>query len=161
MKLSKSLELVHLFSTYFSDSDPDKDSETAVNFVKKSSPMTQSQVLVQLQSLLNQSEIPLEELGNHANRWFSNSNDAKQWVTIILEAFQGKSITTSALTKDSNGSPLTEGDSVQIIKDLKVKGSATDLKRGTWIKKIHLVDDPEVIECRVGGSTLVLTSSPA
>ena len=57
---------------------------------------------------------------------------------------------------DSNGALLNEGDSVTVIKDLKVKGAAKDLKRGTLIKKIRLVDDPEVIECRVDGSTLVL-----
>ena len=60
------------------------------------------------------------------------------------------------MVKDSNGAPLSEGDSVLTIKDLKVKGGSSDLKRGTLIKKIHLIDDPEVIECRVDGSTLVL-----
>jgi protein PhnA len=59
--------------------------------------------------------------------------------------------------KDSNGSALAEGDSVTVIKDLKVKGVATDLKRGTLLKNIRLVeDDDDVIECRVAGSTLVL-----
>jgi protein PhnA len=38
--------------------------------------------------------------------------------------------------KDSNGATLNEGDSVQVIKDLKVKGSSSTLKRGTVIKKI-------------------------
>jgi protein PhnA len=51
---------------------------------------------------------------------------------------------------------LQEGDSVLVIKDLKVKGGSSDLKRGTLVKKIHLIDDPEAIECRVDGSTLVL-----
>lgn len=43
--------------------------------------------------------------------------------------------------RDSNGTILKEGDSVQIIKDLKVKGSSTVLKRGTLIKGIHLTDN--------------------
>jgi protein PhnA len=44
-----------------------------------------------------------------------------------------------------------------VIKDLKVKGGSSDLKRGTTIKKIRLIDDEEeAIECRVDGSTLVL-----
>ena len=49
--------------------------------------------------------------------------------------------------KDSNGATLNEGDSVQVIKDLKVKGTSVTLKRGTIIKNIHLTDDDENIEC--------------
>jgi protein PhnA len=52
-------------------------------------------------------------------------------------------------TKDSNGTILSEGDSVTLIKDLKVKGSSITLKRGTMVKNIHLTNDPEEIECRV------------
>lgn len=59
-------------------------------------------------------------------------------------------------TKDSNGNPLNEGDSVQVIKDLKVKGSSMTLKRGTKFKNIHLTDNSEEVECRDGKSTLVL-----
>jgi protein PhnA len=50
-------------------------------------------------------------------------------------------------TKDSNGTILSEGDSVHVIKDLKVKGTSVTLKRGTLIKNIHLTDDVENIEC--------------
>ncbi|MGL5632199.1 MAG: alkylphosphonate utilization protein [Azovibrio sp.] len=49
--------------------------------------------------------------------------------------------------KDSNGTPLNDGDTVQIIKDLKVKGTSVTLKRGTQIKNIRLTDDEEEIEC--------------
>ena len=49
--------------------------------------------------------------------------------------------------KDSNGSILNEGDSVTVIKDLKVKGSSVTLKRGTAIKNIRLTDNEEEIEC--------------
>jgi protein PhnA len=59
-------------------------------------------------------------------------------------------------TKDSNGNILNDGDSVHIIKDLKVKGSSTVLKRGTLIKKIRLTSDSEEIEYRDGKSTMVL-----
>jgi protein PhnA len=54
----------------------------------------------------------------------------------------------SAPTRDSNGTILAEGDTVTIIKDLKVKGSSTVLKRGTVVKNIHLTDDPAEIEGR-------------
>ena len=50
-------------------------------------------------------------------------------------------------TKDSNGTKLTDGDSVTLIKDLKVKGTSTTLKRGTLIKNIRLTGDPDEIEC--------------
>jgi protein PhnA len=49
--------------------------------------------------------------------------------------------------KDSNGNLLKDGDSVQIIKDLKVKGSSVTLKRGTTIKNIRLTADEGEIEC--------------
>jgi protein PhnA len=50
--------------------------------------------------------------------------------------------------RDSNGALLAEGDTVTLIKDLKLKGSSTVLKRGTVIKNIHLTDDPDEIEGR-------------
>ncbi len=50
--------------------------------------------------------------------------------------------------KDSNGTKLSEGDAVQVIKDLNVKGAGAVLKRGTVIKNIHLTDDDELVECR-------------
>ena len=52
------------------------------------------------------------------------------------------------VVKDSNGARLKEGDTVQVIKDLPVKGSSTVIKRGTIIKNIHLTDDDEHVECR-------------
>jgi protein PhnA len=52
--------------------------------------------------------------------------------------------------KDCNGNVLQDGDSVTIIKDLKVKGAGETLKRGTTIKNIRLTDDPQEIECRTG-----------
>jgi len=58
--------------------------------------------------------------------------------------------------KDSNGNTLDEGDSVQVIKDLKVKGSSETLKRGTVFKNIRLTDDEEAIECGQGRNTVVL-----
>lgn len=59
-------------------------------------------------------------------------------------------------TKDSNGTLLNDGDSVYMIKDLKVKGSSAVLKRGKIFKNIRLTDSPEEVECREGKSTLVL-----
>jgi protein PhnA len=52
-------------------------------------------------------------------------------------------------TRDSNGTLLADGDTVVIIKDLKLKGSSVVLKQGTVVKNIHLTGDEELIECRV------------
>jgi protein PhnA len=59
--------------------------------------------------------------------------------------------------RDSNGNELRDGDSVVVIKDLKVKGSSDTLKRGTSLKNIRLIeDDEEAIECGSGRNTVVL-----
>ena len=55
------------------------------------------------------------------------------------------------VVKDAYGNTLTNGDSVMVIKDLKVKGTSTILKKGTKIKNIHLTDDEDVIECNADG----------
>ena len=52
-----------------------------------------------------------------------------------------------ANVRDCNGATLADGDSVQVIKDLKVKGTSATLKRGTTIKNIRLTDDEALIEC--------------
>lgn len=50
---------------------------------------------------------------------------------------------------DSNGTPLASGDSVSVIKDLKVGGTKLTIKKGTVVKNIRLTDDEEEVECRV------------
>ena len=53
-------------------------------------------------------------------------------------------------TRDSNGNVLNDGDSVTLIKDLKVKGSGgVTLKRGTMVRNIRLTDDEAEIEANV------------
>lgn len=59
-------------------------------------------------------------------------------------------------TKDSNNNVLQDGDTVTLIKDLKVKGSSLTLKRGTVVKKIKLTDDAEEIDCKINSSSIVL-----
>ncbi|MCU4180774.1 alkylphosphonate utilization protein [Bosea sp. BH3] len=50
--------------------------------------------------------------------------------------------------KDAAGNLLADGDSVVLIKDLKVKGAGQTLKQGTVIRSIRLTGDPEEIDCR-------------
>ncbi len=54
----------------------------------------------------------------------------------------------SAAVRDAYGNALADGDSVTLIKDLKVKGANQTLKQGTVIRSIRLTDDPEEIDCR-------------
>jgi protein PhnA len=53
--------------------------------------------------------------------------------------------------KDANGIVLSDGDSVTVIKDLKVKGSSSTLKQGTKVKNIRLVDGNHNIDCKIDG----------
>lgn len=53
----------------------------------------------------------------------------------------------SMVVRDNNGTILADGDTVHVIKDLKVKGTSVTLKRGTVVKNIRLTDDPDLIEC--------------
>lgn len=55
------------------------------------------------------------------------------------------------VVKDAYGNVLTDGDSVTLIKDLKVKGSSSILKVGTKVKGIRLVDGDHNIDCRIEG----------
>ncbi|WP_341705903.1 zinc ribbon domain-containing protein YjdM [Halopseudomonas sp.] len=53
--------------------------------------------------------------------------------------------------KDANGNPLQDGDTVTVIKDLKVKGSSLVVKVGTKVKNIRLVDGDHDIACKIDG----------
>ena len=75
---------------------------------------------------------------------FHEWNDAEQ------------SAQASTVAKDSNGTELQDGDSVTVIKDLKVKGSSMVIKRGTKVKSIRLTENPEEVDCKIDGSSIVL-----
>ncbi len=53
------------------------------------------------------------------------------------------------MTKDSNGNELNNGDSVSVIKDLKINGASSTLKRGTLIKNIKLTNKESEIEAKI------------
>jgi protein PhnA len=56
-----------------------------------------------------------------------------------------------AMVRDSNGNALHDGDTVTVIKDLKVKGSSAVVKVGTKVKGIRLVEGDHNIDCRIDG----------
>ena len=58
--------------------------------------------------------------------------------------------------KDANGNILADGDSVVVMKTLKVKGSSVSVKKGQVVKKIRLTDDPDEVDCKVDGMSIVL-----
>lgn len=59
--------------------------------------------------------------------------------------------TVAEVVRDSNGNVLADGDSVSIIKDLKVKGASAPLKQGTKVKNIRLVEGDHNIDCKIDG----------
>ncbi len=60
------------------------------------------------------------------------------------------------IIKDANGNPLADGDAVILIKDLKVKGSSTVLKKGTKVKSIRLVDGDHEVDCKMDAGSFML-----
>ncbi len=63
---------------------------------------------------------------------------------------------TGDVVKDSNGNVLRDGDSVVLIKDLKVKGSSTTLKVGTKVKSIRLVGGDHEVDCKMASGNFML-----
>ncbi|PIQ23998.1 PhnA domain protein [bacterium (Candidatus Blackallbacteria) CG17_big_fil_post_rev_8_21_14_2_50_48_46] len=74
----------------------------------------------------------------------------------VLEWAQAISGGNALIFRDSNGTPLAEGDTVSLIKDLDVKGTSFVAKRGTTVKNIRLTDNSEHVEGRINNTTLVL-----
>ncbi|PID22096.1 alkylphosphonate utilization protein [Sporosarcina sp. P3] len=73
---------------------------------------------------------------------------AYEWLPGSTEESDQTSMTE---IKDANGNVLQDGDSVTVIKDLKVKGSSNALKMGTKVKSIRLVDGDHNIDCKIDG----------
>ncbi|KEH99406.1 alkylphosphonate utilization protein [Clostridium novyi A str. 4552] len=72
---------------------------------------------------------------------------------------QNETSTDENVVKDSNGNILNDGDSVTIIKDLKIKGYSNALKKGTKVKNIRLVDGDHNIDCKIDGFGAMLLKS--
>lgn len=72
---------------------------------------------------------------------------ATEWINEVEE----KTDDAVQQIKDANGSVLHDGDTVAVIKDLKVKGSSSVIKVGTKVKNIRLVGGDHDIDCKVDG----------
>ena len=60
------------------------------------------------------------------------------------------------IVKDANGNVLSDGDSVVLIKDLKLKGSSSTMKVGTKIKSIRIVDGDHELDCKSDFGSIML-----
>lgn len=65
-------------------------------------------------------------------------------------------VEVARVVKDAVGNVLVDGDSVTLIKDLKLRGSSEVLKQGTKVRNIRLVDGDHEIDCRIDGSAMAL-----
>lgn len=72
------------------------------------------------------------------HEWSMNASAAEE----VMEALE---------VRDANGNLLSDGDTVSVIKDLKVKGSSSVLKMGTKVKNIRLVEGDHNIDCKIDG----------
>lgn len=66
-------------------------------------------------------------------------------------ASDAESTASEKVIRDSNGNELNDGDTVTVIKDLKVKGSSSVVKVGTKVKNIRLVEGDHDIDCKIPG----------
>jgi protein PhnA len=69
-----------------------------------------------------------------------------EWAKDSIEAAAAEPV-----IKDANGNALCDGDTVTVIKDLKVKGSSLVVKVGTRVKNIRLVEGDHNIDCKIDG----------
>ena len=81
------------------------------------------------------------------NRLYVCPECAHEWSMDAAEA-AGDDV---RIVTDANGNVLTDGDTVTVIKDLKIKGSSSVLKVGTKVKNIRLVDGDHDIDCKIDG----------
>jgi protein PhnA len=90
----------------------------------------------------------MPEVLEHAERW--------ECVTCGHEWPRVEATPEARLVKDAFGTILADGDSVALIKDLKLKGSSQVLKGGTKAKGIRLVDGDHEISCKIEGAAMGL-----
>jgi protein PhnA len=91
----------------------------------------------------------------HADR-HECSTCGHEWPRDVAADLDAPEAEVARVVKDANGNVLVDGDSVTLIKDLRLKGSSEVLKQGTKVKNIHLVDGDHEIDCRIDGSSIAL-----
>ncbi|MCF7687676.1 MAG: alkylphosphonate utilization protein [Cephaloticoccus sp.] len=92
----------------------------------------------------------LEDILSHSDHW--------ECVTCGHEWPKMEASETERVVKDAHGTPLADGDTVVLIKDLKLRGGSGVLKGGTKAKGIRLVDGDHDIDCKIDGIAMALKS---
>jgi len=90
----------------------------------------------------------LEDVLSHPDRW-ECSTCGHEWA-------KDSPAEIARVVKDAYGTVLSDGDTVALIKDLKLRGSSEVLKQGTKAKNIRLVDGDHEIDCKIEGSAMAL-----
>jgi protein PhnA len=90
----------------------------------------------------------MTEVLAHAERW--------ECMTCGHEWDREAAAPATRVVKDAHGTVLNDGDSITLIKDLKLKGSSQVIKGGTKAKGIRLVDGDHEISCKIEGSAIGL-----
>ena len=85
-------------------------------------------------------------MSSEQNAEFVYDEETGEWVDPAEAAAKAASVQPQV--RDAVGNVLADGDSVTLIKDLKVKGANQTLKRGSVIKSIRLTADPQEIDCK-------------
>ena len=75
-----------------------------------------------------------------------------------INAAEDSPASEGRIVRDAHGTPLADGDTVTLIKDLKLKGSSTVIKMGTRVTNIRIVEGDHDLDCRVGGQNILLKS---
>lgn len=95
----------------------------------------------------------LEDVLTHADR-HECATCGHEWAR--AEAAPADEVEVARVVKDANGTVLADGDSITLIKDLRLRGSSEVLKQGTKVKNIRLVDGDHEIDCKIDGSSMAL-----
>lgn len=90
----------------------------------------------------------MTEVLEHPDRW--------ECLTCGHEWQREADLASARVVKDAHGTVLADGDSVTLIKDLKLKGSSQVIKGGTKVKGIRLVDGDHEIACKIEGAAMGL-----
>jgi len=90
----------------------------------------------------------MEEVLSHADRW--------ECATCGHEWPKQAAPEAPRVVKDAHGNVLADGDSVVLVKDLKLRGSSGVLKQGAKAKNIRLVDGDHEIDCKIDGISIAL-----
>jgi protein PhnA len=90
----------------------------------------------------------LDDVLSHPDKW--------ECATCGYEWTKEAATEAARIVRDANGTAIADGDTVVLVKDLKLRGGSGVLKGGTKVKNIRLVDGDHEIDCRIDGRAMAL-----